>query len=161
MPDLKNRQILACPSATETLQFSAPLPGFPQGILEKWSYHYAINDVKVQDADPPQRLGAAFQPLAAFTKPAETILILDGWPATAAGTPGGDERHEMGWHTAPGDPEQRDVVHHPRDDGNPRHTDGFNMVLCDGHAKWRKRDRQADGTYSGGTKDSEWFASQP
>ena len=42
----------------------------------------------------------------------------------------------------------------------PRHNDGFEMVLADGHAKWRTRTFQ-NGVYTSGTQDSEWLANQP
>jgi prepilin-type N-terminal cleavage/methylation domain-containing protein/prepilin-type processing-associated H-X9-DG protein len=153
-PYLKSRQILACPSSPAKFQVSAPLPGFPQGIGFEWAYNYAINDIK--DAGG-RSIGAAFAPLAAFTRPADTILILDGWPA-ASEVPEADgpERHEIRWVWG-----SRDAIHHPLDDGNPRHTGGFNFVLTDGHAKWRKRDMLPGGLFGGGTKDVEWLANQP
>jgi prepilin-type N-terminal cleavage/methylation domain-containing protein/prepilin-type processing-associated H-X9-DG protein len=151
-PYTKNRAILQCPSSAEKFQVSPPEPGFPQGIGCEWSYHYAINDVK--DARD-NRIGAAFAPLASLTRPAETILILDGWPAP--NEPAEDEeRHEVAWVWG-----SRDTAGNPLHDGNPRHTGGFNLVLCDGHTKWRGRDRRPNGTFSGGTRDVEWLANQP
>ncbi len=151
-PYTKNQQILTCPSSDAKFKVSAPQPGFPAGIGYEWSYNYAINDVK----DPQGRgIGAAFQPLAAFSRPADTVLILDAWPATSE--PAQDEeRHEIAWVLG-----SRDAVKNPLHDGSPRHTGGFSMVLCDGHAKWRKREKKSDGTFSAGTKDVEWLANQP
>jgi len=151
-PYLKSRQILDCPSAANRMKFSAPLPGFPEGISLEWSYPYAINDIR--DASGT-RLGAAHMPLAAFTRPAETLLIVDGWPA-AAELDEDEERHEIRWVWG-----GRDAIHNPLHDGNPRHTSRFNFVACDGHAKSRERKLQADGTFIGGTQDVEWLASQP
>lgn len=152
-PYMKNRQILDCPSSTTKIKWSAPLlPSWPQGISLEWSYNFAINDIRDAQA---LRLGAAHQALAAFTRPADTVLIVDGWPA-AAEPAAGEERHEVAWVWG-----QRDSVHNPLDDGNPRHQGGFNFVMCDGHAKSRKRDARTDGTFSGGTKDVEWLANQP
>jgi prepilin-type N-terminal cleavage/methylation domain-containing protein len=152
-PYMKNRQILDCPSSTPKTKWSGPVaPAWPRGISLEWSYNYALNDIRDSVG---ARLGAAHQSLAAFTRPADTLLIVDGWPAVAA--PATDEeRHEVAWVWG-----QRDSVHRPLDDGNPRHHGGFNFAACDGHAKSRKRDARADGTFFGGTKDVEWLASQP
>jgi prepilin-type N-terminal cleavage/methylation domain-containing protein/prepilin-type processing-associated H-X9-DG protein len=153
-PYAKNRQILTCPSESNKVQFSDPVAGFPDGISVEWSYHYAVNDVKDAQGNG---IGAAFQPLAAFTLPAETLFIVDGWPAASEpdenDTP---ERHEIRWVLG-----SRDAVHNAGDDGNPRHQSGFNFVACDGHAKWRRREKKADGTFAGGTRDEEWLAARP
>jgi prepilin-type N-terminal cleavage/methylation domain-containing protein len=151
-PYLKSRQILQCPSASEKFQLSSPGPGFPEGISYEWSYPYAINDVR--DASG-RRAGAAFSSLAGITRPADAVLILDGWPAPVAPLVD-EERHEIAWSWG-----QRDALRNPLHDGNPRHTGGFNLVNCDGHTKWRARPRQADSTFSGGTRDIEWLANQP
>src|SRR5438876_3304782 len=60
-PYVKNRQVLSCPSADSKLQFSAPLPGFPNGIGYEWSYSYALNDVKDAQGNG---IGMAFAPMA-------------------------------------------------------------------------------------------------
>src|SRR5207253_5380538 len=65
-------------SESRRLLFGDPAPGFPSGISKEWSYNFAVNDVR--DANGA-RLGAAHQPLAAFTAPPDTLLIVDGWPA--------------------------------------------------------------------------------
>jgi prepilin-type N-terminal cleavage/methylation domain-containing protein len=151
-PYAKNRQILECPSEPDKIKFGSPLPGFPRGISLEWSYNYAMNDIRDEFRT---RLGAAHQPLALFTRPAETLLIVDGWP-TSVVPPVNEERHEIRWVWG-----RRDAVRNPLDDGNPLHQAGFDFVACDGHAKTRKRERLADGTFSGGTKDVEWLANQP
>ena len=152
-PYMKNRQILDCPSSPNKTKFSDPNPpSWPQGISAEWSYNYAVNDIRDSAG---ARLGAAHQALAAFNNPADTLLIVDGWPAPSE--PAADEeRHEVAWVWG-----QRDAIHRPLDDGSPRHQGGFNFVACDGHAKTRKRDQRPDGTFSGGTKDIEWLAGQP
>jgi prepilin-type N-terminal cleavage/methylation domain-containing protein/prepilin-type processing-associated H-X9-DG protein len=152
-PYMKNRQILDCPSSQARIRWSAPIvPSWPQGISLEWSYNYALNDIRDSAG---VRLGAAHQPIAAFTKPADTLLIVDSYPATTE--PATDEeRHEMRWVWG-----LRDSTHRALDDGNPRHQGGFNFVACDGHAKTRKRDARPDGTFIGGTKDVEWLANQP
>lgn len=154
-PYMKSRQILACPSESSKVLFSGPEPGFPQGISIEWAYNFAINDIR--DAQKV-KMGAAHQSLAAITKPADTLLILDGWAAAADPEPAGSEpeRHEVRWVVG-----QRDAAHDPLHDGNPRHQERFNFVACDGHAKSRDRKRQPNGTYTGGTRDIEWFANQP
>ena len=151
-PYLKNRRILSCPSSDAPFRTSAPSSGFPGGIGYEWSYNYAINDIKDTQG---RRIGAAFAPMAGVTRPADTILILDGWPA-AAEPAENEERHEIRWVWG-----RRDALRNPLDDGNPRHTAGFSYALCDGHARWRPRARRADQTYSGGTRDIEWLANQP
>src|SRR2546423_5251042 len=154
IPYMKNHQILNCASESRRLRFGDPAIGFPAGISKEWSYNFAVNDVR--DADG-MRLGAAHQPLAAFTAPADTLLIVDGWPASSDADEGGaPERHEIAWVLG-----HRDTVHNALHDGNPRHQTGFNYVACDGHAKTKKRDKRAEGTFSGGTRDEEWLAAKP
>lgn len=150
-PYTKNEQILSCPSESKLFQRGAPQAGFPQGISMEWSYHYAINDVR-DAAD--NRVGAAFSRLSAFTKPSETIFITEAFPA--ATEPSDPERHEVAWQLG-----SRNAATNASHDGNPRHLGGFVAVFCDGHAKWRKRTPNANGTFSGGTKDVEWLAAQP
>jgi prepilin-type N-terminal cleavage/methylation domain-containing protein len=151
-PYLKNSQILACPSESVKPAFSEAIPNFPRGIVAEFTYNYAINDVKDAQGNG---IGAAFSPLAAFTRPAETILILDGWPEATEPTED-EERHEIRWRLG-----SRDAAKNKLDDGNPRHQSGFNHVLADGHAKWRRRELGAGGTFVGGTRDAEWLADQP
>src|SRR4051812_15642142 len=92
-PYLKNRPILQCPSASEKFQLSPPVPGFPAGISYEWSYSYAINDIRDASGN---RAGTAFSPLAGISRPADAILILDGWPAAAEPSVD-EERHEIAW----------------------------------------------------------------
>ena len=151
-PYSKNSQLLVCPSSSAKFQLSSPVVGFPQGIGFEWSYNYSINDIKDENG---RSIGAAFAPLPVLTRPADTVLIVDGWPLASA--PATDEeRHEIRWVWG-----RRNARVNPLDDGNPRHSAGFNLVLCDGHAKWRNRAPQKDGTFGGGTRDVEWLASQP
>ena len=155
-PYLKSRQVYGCPSAPHSPQFSAAVPGYPLGIGQEWTYSYAMNDVKDLGG---RRHGAAQQPMAAITRPAETLLVVDGWPAASeadAENTSAPERHEMRWILG-----QRDAAHNPLDDGSPRHLGRFNFVACDGHAKTRDRTKQTDGSYTGGTRDVEWLANQP
>lgn len=153
-PYLKNRQILDCPSESIKLHFSAPVPGFSEGISVEWSYPYAINDIRDTNG---VRLGVAHSALTAITKPGETLLIVDGWPAAVEPSDADlPERHEIRWVWG-----ERDAVHNPLDDGNPRHQSRFNFVAADGHAKSRSRTKQSGGTYSGGSLDTEWLATQP
>ena len=153
-PYIKNRQILNCPSESNRLKMSDPLANFPQGISIEWSYNFAINDIRDENA---VRLGAAHSPLAAFTKPAETILIVDGWAAAAEPEEEEQpERMEVNWVWG-----HRDSRKNPYHDGNPRHQTRFNYVACDGHAKSRDRRKIGDGHFSEGTKDVEWLANQP
>lgn len=152
MPYQKNDGMLVCPSASGPFQYTAPQPGFPKGISIEWSYHYAINDIKDINKN---KIGAAFASSTTITHPAETILIVDGWPERTEPSIE-EERMEMHWTWG-----KRDAVNNPFHDGAPRHTDGFVLVFTDGHAKFRKRERLANGTYRGGTQDIEWLAVRP
>jgi len=83
------------------------------------------------------------------------VFILDGWPLDAE--PSGDpERHEVAWKLG-----SRNSTGQALDDGNPRHLEGFFIVFCDGHSKWRKRTANAGGTFGSGTRDEEWLAARP
>lgn len=151
-PYTKNTQILNCPSESNRVQFGSPTPAFPNGISSEWSYNYAINDVRDGNNN---RVGAAFSPLSAFSKPSETVLIVDGWPLSAE--PASDpERHEVAWKLG-----ARSAMTRALDDGNPRHLEGFVAVFCDGHSKWRRRETSASNTFGSGTRDVEWLAAQP
>ncbi len=151
-PYTKSTQILNCPSATPHVQFNAPEAGFPAGITREWSYSYAINDVR--DASD-NRVGAAFNRLSMFSRPAETVFILDGWPLQSE--PSSDpERHEVAWKLG-----SRNAQSNALDDGNPRHLEGFSIVFCDGHSKWRRRQSNSNGTFGSGTRDEEWLATRP
>ncbi len=151
-PYTKSAQILDCPSSLDKVQYGPPEPGFSSGIAHEWTYNYAVNDVR-DAAD--KRIGAAFSPLSAFDRPTETVFILDGWPL--ASEPSADpERHEVAWKIG-----SRNVEANALDDGNPRHLEGFSIVFCDGHSKWRKRSKNPDGTFASGTRDEEWLAAQP
>ena len=175
-PYLKNWSVLACPDASAPIQFKP----FPLPFSQQWSYHYCINDVvddtSVCEAAPDdpacKHLGIAGQSLAAVTSPAETILIVDNAPAssdsgdinngtgaTNSPTDLSHGRHEINWQLGH---RQRGYlsVDGRSQDGYPRHSDGFVLVLADGHAEWRRRILQG-GIYSGGTADSEWMAVQP
>ena len=110
-----------------------------------------INDIKDASGNG---IGAAFAKQGSITKPADTVLILDGWPEQSKPSKD-EERHEIGWVWG-----NRNARLNSLDDGNPRHTGGFNLVLCDGHAKWRNREKK-NSTFTGGTKDVEWQADQP
>ena len=123
-------------------------------------------------------IGIAGAAATAVTKPSDTILITDSLPA-ATETPGtcGDvnaclqgvpsqastalchSRHEVNWQR-----NHRNTLYLTLDgqqqDGYPRHSDGFALVMADGHAKWRNRTFRS-GLYTGGTQDSEWLAAQP
>src|SRR5207245_190341 len=90
-PYRNNRQILQCPSASEKFRLSPPVAGLPGGVGYEWSYSYAINDIRDANGN---RAGTAFSPLAGITRPADAILILDGWPAAAEPSVD-EERHEI------------------------------------------------------------------
>jgi prepilin-type N-terminal cleavage/methylation domain-containing protein/prepilin-type processing-associated H-X9-DG protein len=153
-PYTKNRDLFHCPSAAVKTGY------LPNGVAAEYTYSYAMNDV--HDASG-RSIGAAFQPLAAITYPADTLSLVDGWPvATAAATEGYPERHEISWvPAADGAPQgqghRRDAAVNPYDDGNGRHTGSMNFLACDGHVKTRRREWR-DGHFEGGTRDEEWIA---
>ncbi len=180
-PYTKNWQMLQCPSANQPIAFKTGVTTYSQ----QWSYNYGINDVTdSMDACTPsggngpdspacRHIGVAGQPLAAISYPASTILIADNLPAsgdtgdvstgTAPSVNPGDlahSRHEINWQLGHRDNRYLQVDGQSQD-GYPRHSDGFVYVLADGHSKWRKRGKNSDGTYSGGTLDNEWIANQP
>ncbi len=167
-PYLKSWGVLTCPGASGPIRFKpAPLP-----YGQQWSYHYGINDV-IDDsaactasADDPacRHVGVAGQPLSVVSAPAQTILIADNLPADHDTEDGDDMtlghgRHEINWQRGHRDA-TRLTVNGKSQDGYPRHSDGFVLVMSDGHAKWQRRVFQ-NGAYGGGTQDSEWIAAQP
>jgi len=178
-PYIKSWAMLHCPDSTEDIQFKS-VPPSPSRYSQQWSYDYAINDVVDSTAictstpDDPgcKHIGVAGQALAAVTNPSDTVLIADSAPETSDngdinnGTGATNNtadishgRHEINWQLGH---RQRSYlnVDGRSQDGYPRHSDGFEMVMADGHAKWRSRPLQ-NGLYSGGTQDSEWLATQP
>jgi prepilin-type N-terminal cleavage/methylation domain-containing protein/prepilin-type processing-associated H-X9-DG protein len=156
-PYTRNREIARCPSA------SVPVAYQPDGVSEEFSYSYAMNDIHDGSG---RGIGAAFQPLAAITYPADTLFIVDGWPVASEETAGGyPERHEIGWvpagYGAPrGEHHSRDPGFNPYDDGNGRHSGSMNFLACDGHVKTRRRQQFPDGRFEGGTRDEEWIAAR-
>jgi len=164
-PYLKNRDILACPSADVRLQYDPTT----KTSLE-WTYNYGINDIiaaNCVDADDPacRHIGVAGQASAAIDQPASTILIVDNLPSQTDTGDGDDTilghaRHEINWQWGHRDP-TRLTVGGKSQDGYSRHSDGFVLVLSDGHSKWRKREKLSDNTFRGGTKDEEWLANSP
>ncbi len=171
-PYLKSVQILACPDALHPLAFKpAPLP-----YTQQWSYAYGVNDIVDNSPactaavdDPACRhVGVAGQSLAAIPVPAATILICDNAPASAEGNDGDGSstetglnhaRHEINWQLGHRN-STLTAVDGKSQDGFARHSQGFEMVLADGHARWRARPLR-NGLYSGGTQDNEWLASPP
>ncbi len=162
-PYIKNWQILQCPSASQKILFKTGATPFSQ----QFSYNYGINDIIAADcreADDPacRHIGAAGKSLAAVGAPASCILIADNLPSNLD-TEDGDNsilshsRHEINWQWQHRDPKKLSVAGKSQD-GYSRHNDGFIYVLADGHAKWRKREKHADGTFTAATKDEEWLA---
>ena len=172
-PYLKSWAVLTCPDAPNPIQFKTGVTTTSQ----QWSYHYGINDIIdssaacAANADDLacRHMGVAGQSLAAVTTPAATVLIADNAPGTtdtgdgAAGasnqlTDLSHGRHEINWQLG-----SRDTAHlsvnGKSQDGYPRHSDGFVLVMADGHAKWRRR-TVVNRVYGGGTQDLEWEAAQ-
>lgn len=150
-PYQKGDGILSCPDTDARLVYSDAEPGFPKGVTREWSYNYAINDIKNAEG---QSAGAAFASTTSITNPADTVFVVDGWPAK--GEPSsGEERMEVNWTWG-----TRDSANNAFDDGAPRHANSFNLVFTDSHAKSRRRDLK-NGKYVGGTLDLEWLAQRP
>jgi prepilin-type N-terminal cleavage/methylation domain-containing protein/prepilin-type processing-associated H-X9-DG protein len=156
-PYTKNREIFHCPSASVKLGLQA------SGVSQEFSFSYAMNDIH---DGAGHSIGAAFQPLAVISYPADTLYIVDGWPAASEAEAGSyPERHEIGWvpagYGAPGGGlHARDPIVYPYDDGNGRHTGSLNFLACDGHVKTRRRQQRPDGRFEGGTRDEEWIAAR-
>ena len=165
-PYIKNWQMLQCPSASQKIAFKTSVTAYSQ----QWSYNYGINDIIAADcvaADDPacRHIGVAGHPMAAVNTPSSTILIADNLPSNVDTADGDDTilghgRHEINWQWAHRDPTRLSVAGKSQD-GYPRHSDGFVYVLADGHAKWRKREKRSDGTFTPATKDEEWLANTP
>lgn len=178
-PYIKSWAMLHCPDSTGTMRFKASPPS-PTAYSQQWAYDYGINDIVADTPvcttapdDPAcQHIGVAGQPLAAVTAPSGTVLIVDNAPEAsdngdinngtgATNNPANIShgRHEINWqwgHRQHG----YITVDGRSQDGYPRHNSGFEMIMADGHAKYRSRPLQ-NGLYAGGTQDSEWIANQP
>ncbi|BDI29257.1 hypothetical protein CCAX7_13080 [Capsulimonas corticalis] len=178
-PYTKSWALLHCPDADSVIQFKASPPA-PALYSQQWSYNYGINDIVdntptcTSSPDDPgcAHIGVAGQSLAAVTAPSATILIADSAPeatdngdinnGTGATNKAADlshGRHEINWQWGH---RQRGYINVDgrSQDGFPRHNDGFEMVMADGHAKYRARPLQG-AQYGGGTLDNEWLANQP
>ena len=165
-PYTKNWQMLTCPSAAKPIRFRTGQTTTSQ----QWSYPYGINDIiaaACTAADDPacRHIGVAGHALAAIETPASAILIADNLPADSDTGDGdntvlGHSRHEINWQWGRRDPTRLSVAGKSQD-GYSRHSDGFVFLLTDGHAKWRKREKHADGTFTTGSQDTEWLAAQP
>ncbi len=147
-PYIRNTGVLRCGSSEAPFQVSPPLHGFPEGVSYEWSYSFAMNDVRdVHD----HHIGAAYAPLSSLVETAATILFVDSWPVHVEDATT-DDPHEITWTAG-----QRNAARERAHDGNPRHQHGFNELFVDGHSRWRKRMRRADGGFSGGTQDEDWI----
>ena len=165
-PYARNWNILTCPSAGQRITFKTGVTTYSQ----QWTYNYGINDIIaancISSDDPACRhIGVAGQLDAAINAPASTILIADNLPSVTDTGDGdnttlGHARHEINWQWGQRDATQLSVGGKSQD-GYSRHTDGFVYVLADGHSKWRKREKKADGTFGIGSKDEEWLANTP
>ena len=181
-PYAKSWQFLQAPGSTIPIGFKT---GSARYSLQN-TYNYAINDVLdgssvcTPSGDPNgpdnpacKHLGTAGKSTTAITLPASTVFVLDSVPESldnggtstsiAASNNAADiahSRHEVNWQAG-----QRNSkflqVYGEQQDGYPRYQGGFTFVACDGHAKFRKRPQGPDGSYYGGTLDSEWLAVQP
>lgn len=180
-PYSKSWQVLQAPSSSIPIGFKL-LTGYS---LEH-TYNYAINDVTDGSAactpsgDPngPENpacahLGAAGKSTTAVSNSAGTILVVESLPETTENggvstsiSPSNNPsdlahaRHEVNWQVGHRDSSFLQV-YGEQQDGYPRFAGGFTFVACDGHAKFRKRTKRADGSFYGGSLDSEWLANQP
>jgi len=183
-PYMKSWKLLECPDVGEPLVFKSNADPTLRNSGQ-WAYHYGINDVTDNtpacspsgDSGGPDNpdcvhVGVAGQPMAAVTTPTGTVLIADNLPATedtgdvSDAIPASNDptklahsRHEINWQVGHRDNRYLQAQGQSQD-GYPRHNGGFNLVLCDGHAKFRQRALR-NGLYTGGTKDIEWMAKQP
>lgn len=163
---LKNWQMLTCPSENQALTFKTGVTTYSQ----QWSYNYGINDIIASDcvsADDAacRHIGVAGKSTTTVSSPSTAILIADNLPSKLDTGDGDDSilghgRHEINWQWGHRDATKLSVGGKSQD-GFSRHSDGFVFVLADGHAKFRKREKHSDGTFTIGTKDEEWLASNP
>jgi prepilin-type N-terminal cleavage/methylation domain-containing protein/prepilin-type processing-associated H-X9-DG protein len=176
-PYAKNWNLLTCPDANVKMQFRAAPPA-PAAYSQEWAYNYGINDIIAADcteADDPacEHVGVAGASLAAVTYSADTVLIADSLPSStdtgdgdSTNSPAGlsHGRHEINWQVGKRD-RSKLAVDGKSQDGYPRHSGGFVLVMADGHAKWRSRPTAGGGQHvfnpNAGTKDEEWVASRP
>lgn len=115
-PYTKNKQVAICPSGSTVESFASPNTwDTPNGI--KFSYGYS------------DLVGWAAE--SSVTQPANTIVLFEADSTRSGGKYGMmevwdwsqiDPSYSIGQATAMG----------------YRHNDGFNLVFCDGHAKWYK-----------------------
>ncbi len=181
-PYAGNWQILQAPGAGSPIRFKPlPLP-----FSQQWSYNYGVNDVTANSpactpSGPPngpddpgcEHLGSAGKATTIVANPAGTIFVADSLPTdhdtgdvSTAIAPSNNpsdlahSRHEINWQVGHRNPVYLQVDGQSQD-GFPRYQGGFTYVACDGHAKFRKRETNPDGTYLGGTTDSEWLAAAP
>lgn len=181
-PYSRSWQFLQAPGSNIPIGFkSAPL-----AFSLQQTYNYAINDVvdgspvctptggpNGPDNPACKHLGSAGKLTTAITLPSTTIFVVDSIPESTDN--GGvstsiapsnkavdisHSRHEVNWQVGLRNAKFLQV-YGEQQDGYPRYQGGFTFVACDGHAKFRKRPQAADGSYYGGTQDSEWLATQP
>ena len=179
LPYTKNWQILEAPGANSRIRFKfSPLP-----YSQQWSYNYGINDITANtpectpsgDPNGPDNklchhLGPAGKSTTAIENSAETIFIADSLPASTdtgsvstgiapSNNPNdlAHSRHEINWQLGHRNNAFLQVDGQSQD-GFPRYLGGFTFVACDGHAKFRKRPQHNDGSFYGGSVDSEWIA---
>lgn len=120
-----------------------------------------------------RHLGAAGKPSTTVTSPADVIFVADSLPASydtgnvsTSIAPSNNpldlahSRHEINWQLGHRDPRFLQVDGQSQD-GYPRYIGGFTFVACDGHAKFRKRAHNDDGSFGTATTDSEWLAILP
>lgn len=179
LPYTKSWQILESPGQNSQIKFR-PLP---LNYSEQWSYNYGINDVTANSPECTpsgtpngpdnlncRHLGAAGKSTTAIENSAGIIFVADSIPASSdtgnvsTGIVPSQKpldlshgRHEINWQLG-----HRDnsflQVNGQAQDGYPKYLGGFTFVACDSHAKFRKRPTRGDGSFYGGTVDSEWLA---
>lgn len=141
-PYLRSYDVLDCPMQSwghETVE----------GSSVPWRYSYALNSV-LDDDDTV--IGLASAPIGRIDRVAEKILLVDGWPLR--NDPGGgfqQSRYKIDWVWG-----ERDRIHHPLDDGDPVHHQSFHIAFADQHVKTRVRRTEPNGTFAGGSLDTEW-----
>jgi prepilin-type N-terminal cleavage/methylation domain-containing protein/prepilin-type processing-associated H-X9-DG protein len=124
MPYIKNEQMLRCPSAKSTI----------------WGYGMNYYPTRYAQAtigsSGPGEYGHGGASLAAFARPAETIVLGDS--RSARGCPYIGNAYFPGYSF--------------RSSGyvcggtDPRHNDGINVGYADGHAKWLPESKVAPGS---------------
>jgi prepilin-type N-terminal cleavage/methylation domain-containing protein len=156
LPYMKSSGVFTCPSGPQDVDWvvmlaQAPPSGCFAGQLGGASgnfryFSYNANYSIFQEGNPNPYFGGGGDPavsLALLARPAETSIFYDGYLCgpRCTGAPYGNPCQLNSPITVPGQ--------------SPRHHDGVSVTYADGHSKYQKARRRADGAWvvAGGPYD--------